>query len=68
MKYPIIRFTEELIALNANYCTVTDVREDTDGKFVVCDIWTAEDVCVTSGACYYYEGSKKNIPFDWTPA
>ena len=68
MKYQIVRFTEDLIALNAKYCIITDVRHDIDGDFVVCGIYTEEDVMVADGACYYYQGDKKNIPFDWTPS
>ena len=64
MKYDIIRYTDDLIAINAKYCIVTDVRHDIDGDFVVCDIYTEEDVQVASGACYFYDGINKNIPFD----
>ena len=67
MKYDITKYTDDLIAINAKYCIVTDVRHDIDGDFVVCNIYTVNDVLVATGACYYYDGNNKNIPFNWTP-
>jgi len=60
-------FTDELTALNAKYCIITDVRQDQDGNFVVCDIYSDENICIVSGACYWYDGINKNIPFNYMP-
>ena len=40
-------------------------------QYIMCDLYTKNEdnyTLVCSGACYWYAGENKNIPFDWSPA
>lgn len=44
---------------------VFDIFED--NQYIMCDLYDDNDNVVCHGACYWYAGPNKNIPFDFQP-
>ena len=70
MKLPITVKTDYMaIDLHIEQVVINSVFEDEE--YIMCDLYTKNEdkyTLVCSGACYWYDGANKNIPFNWSPA
>ena len=70
MEFPITVKTDYMaIDLHIEQVIITQIFEQE--QYIMCDLYTKQDdkyTKICTGACYWYAGQNKNIPFNWSPA